>query len=113
MLSEKRRQAHKAAANHKAKLKLPFSLNVETLGKYGIKLELNVISLGSIDTRKKYFTSKLIFPVGYKVQTILNSTVALDTTALYTMEIIDGGETGPSFQVTSEAGILLCYVYLL
>lgn len=66
---------------------------------------ITVLDLGEIHLDRKYYSSKHLFPVGYRSQRQYTCAVSPTEKAVYTSEILEGVE-GPRFRVTHENGDL-------
>lgn len=74
--------------------------------------DLTVESLGTIKPRPRYYTSSTIFPVGFRtkhdwvsigdIKFLSPSPLTSSEQMTYISEIVDGGNSGPLFRVTSE-----------
>ncbi len=87
-----RNSLHAQARANLASIELPLAAN-----------SVKVLNLGRVDLREKYHDKIYIFPVGFKSTRPYFSTVDPTCSTIYTTEILDGGDSGPLFRLTSAA----------
>lgn len=63
---------------------------------------MTVDMLGVIVVHPRYYSTSTIYPVGFRSERQYYSIVDIDEKMTYISEIVDGGNNGPIFRVTSE-----------